>query len=154
MAVATEANAISIADSAAPLTIGKAECSLVFHVFVDEVEIFNRALSATEIEAIANGGTACKSKAITYTDTDTEPYANADTFSRQRFTSNCVQLPLQRHQPQHQTATFTPNADPRAEPDTDAYGDGNSSADRDTDTNAALSCANSAADQCRRVKHL
>ena len=56
-AVATETNAISIADPAAPLTIGKAE-SFLLHGLIDEVQIFHRALSASEIQAIVNG-TAC-----------------------------------------------------------------------------------------------
>jgi len=52
--VASATNAIAIADPSTPLTIGKAE-AFFLHGLIDEVQIFHRALSAAEIEAIANG---------------------------------------------------------------------------------------------------
>jgi len=46
----------------APLTIGEAEGLGYFDGFIDETEIFTRALSATEIQAIFNAGSAGKCK--------------------------------------------------------------------------------------------
>ena len=51
-----------IPDAAAPLTIGRAETLPSFHGLIDEVEVFNRALAAGEIQAIVLAGTAGKCK--------------------------------------------------------------------------------------------
>src|SRR6185369_14348079 len=55
--------AISIPNPVAPLTIGRAE-NFFLNGFVDEVEIFNRALSASEIQAIYNADSAGSCKGL------------------------------------------------------------------------------------------
>lgn len=60
--VATDTSAFCIPDPAAALTIGRAE-SIRLNGLVDEVAIFHRALSASEIQAIFNAGRAGKCKA-------------------------------------------------------------------------------------------
>lgn len=59
--IGSATNAQPIPDANAPLTIGKAES---FHTdgLIDEVEIFSRAISSSEIEAIFNAGSAGKCK--------------------------------------------------------------------------------------------
>ncbi|MGH8520668.1 MAG: LamG-like jellyroll fold domain-containing protein [Gammaproteobacteria bacterium] len=64
--VATRVDALAIPDAAAPLTIGRAE-AFFLDGLLDEVEVFNRALSATEVQAIFNAGSAGKCKGV---DTD------------------------------------------------------------------------------------
>jgi uncharacterized repeat protein (TIGR01451 family) len=63
--VATATNSIAIPDPAASLTIGRAEAYFL-NGLVDEVEIFNRALTASEVQAIYNAGSAgkCKSEVM------------------------------------------------------------------------------------------
>jgi hypothetical protein len=58
----TESNANSSPDVNAPLTLGQVEGLGYFDGLIDEVEIFNRALSASEIAAVSNAGSAgiCK----------------------------------------------------------------------------------------------
>jgi RHS repeat-associated protein len=59
--VATATDSHVIQDAAASLTIGRAE-AYSLNGLVDEVEIFNRTLSAQEIQAIYNAGSAGKCK--------------------------------------------------------------------------------------------
>ena len=61
LAVTTATNTIAIPDPTVPLTIGKAEAYLL-HGLIDEVEIFHRTLSDSEIQAIYNAGSAGKCK--------------------------------------------------------------------------------------------
>jgi hypothetical protein len=63
----SEASAVTIPNPDAPLTIGQAE-GLQTHGSIDEVEIFNRALSPAEIAAIHDAGSAGKCKPFTDTD--------------------------------------------------------------------------------------
>ncbi len=67
--VGSTTNATPIPNANAPLTIGQAEGLGFVDGLIDEVEIFSRALSAAEILAIYNAGSAgkCKSSAV---DTD------------------------------------------------------------------------------------
>ena len=55
--VATDTSTFSIPDPVLPLTIGSAE-AYTLNGLIDEVEIFDRALSAEEIQAIFNAGSA------------------------------------------------------------------------------------------------
>ena len=61
--VATDTSIFSIPDPGAPLTIGRAE-GVRLNGLVDEVEIFNRALAASEIQTIFNAGSAGKCKPV------------------------------------------------------------------------------------------
>lgn len=58
----SQTNSTPIPRPTAPLMIGQAEGLGYFDGFLDEIEIFTRALSATEIQAIYNAGTAGKCK--------------------------------------------------------------------------------------------
>lgn len=51
-----QSDSVAVPDAAAPLTLGHAEAIPSLNGFLDEVEIFNRALSATEISSIAGAG--------------------------------------------------------------------------------------------------
>jgi hypothetical protein len=65
--VATDTSTFAIPDPSAPLTIGTAEAdSSIMNLdgLVDEVEILDRALSASEIQAIFNAGSAGKCKTV------------------------------------------------------------------------------------------
>ena len=62
--ISTDSNTIPAAN--APLTIGRAE-AFYFNGLLDEVEIFNRALSTTEIQAIYNAADAGKCKPVSMT---------------------------------------------------------------------------------------
>jgi hypothetical protein len=63
VAVGSDSNANVIPDQATPLTIGEAEGDY-FNGLLDEVSIYNRALSASEIQAIHNVGSAGKCPAF------------------------------------------------------------------------------------------
>ena len=63
--VATDTSTFSIPDPVVPLTIGRAE-EYRLNGLVDEVEIFDRALSASEIRAIFNAGSAGKCKCAVF----------------------------------------------------------------------------------------
>jgi hypothetical protein len=68
------------------LTIGKAgSCGYLFKGIIDEVEIFNRALSAEEIAAIYAAGSAGKCKTQSEPDVDQDGVPDA--------TDNCVNIP-------------------------------------------------------------
>jgi hypothetical protein len=58
--VSTNNNSVSIPDSHSPLMIGQAEGESYFSGLLDEVSIYDRTLSGTEIQAIHNAGTAGK----------------------------------------------------------------------------------------------
>src|SRR5262249_17863013 len=60
---ATENSSVVIADANAPLRIGQAEGFLT-NGLIDEVGIYNRALSTGEIQAIFNRGSAGKSNTL------------------------------------------------------------------------------------------
>jgi cysteine-rich repeat protein len=60
--VSSEANSTPVPNVNAPLLIGKGENALTFPGLLDEVEIFNRALDPSEIEAIFSAGSAGKCK--------------------------------------------------------------------------------------------
>jgi hypothetical protein len=55
--LSTVSSSLSIPVAAAPLTIGKAEGGFYFNGLLDEVRIYNRTLSAAEIQAIYLAGT-------------------------------------------------------------------------------------------------
>jgi hypothetical protein len=63
-AAATEIMAVTIPSINAPLTWGLVEAGRYLDGLMDEVEIYNRALSASEIQAIFNAGSAGKCKGI------------------------------------------------------------------------------------------
>jgi hypothetical protein len=63
--VATGTDVNTIPDPNVPLTIGKAE-SFFFDGLIDEVEIFNRALSTSEIQAIFNAGSKWRMDYLLY----------------------------------------------------------------------------------------
>ena len=77
VAVISEADARSIPDPNAPLTIGRAE-ALFLNGLVDEVEIHNRALTAAEIQAIFAAGSAGKCKVATGPPTATDQAVATD----------------------------------------------------------------------------
>jgi hypothetical protein len=58
----SQTNTTAIPRPTAPLTIGEAESLGYFDGFIDETEIFTRALSAGEIQALFNAGSAGKCK--------------------------------------------------------------------------------------------
>ncbi|MCL5096512.1 MAG: FG-GAP-like repeat-containing protein, partial [Candidatus Omnitrophica bacterium] len=58
--VATNAAVRAIPDVSAPVTIGQAESNYYFNGLLDEVSVYNRALSAAEIAGIYNAGSAGK----------------------------------------------------------------------------------------------
>ena len=59
--------AITIPSINAPLTWGLVEAGRYLNGLMDEVEIYNRALSAAEIQAIFNAGSAGKCQGIPFT---------------------------------------------------------------------------------------
>jgi hypothetical protein len=61
-AVGSVSSSEVIPDAAAPLTIGRAETLPSFNGLIDEVEVFHRALAASEILAIVAAGSAGKCK--------------------------------------------------------------------------------------------
>ena len=107
---------------------------------VDEVEIFNRALSASEIQAIANAGSAGKCKA---TPTPT-PTATATATATARYGD--------KHTNGHSDCDGNSHghADSNFNTNFNACSFANTYADSDTE----LRCAGSATHQCRRIKHL
>ena len=60
--VITEVDANTIPDANVSLFIGQSELQYFFDGLIDEVEIFNRALAASEIQAIYDAGSAGKCK--------------------------------------------------------------------------------------------
>ena len=58
--VSTNNDSVAIPDSGSPLMIGEAEGANFFNGLLDEVSIYNRALSPNEITAIYNAGSAGK----------------------------------------------------------------------------------------------
>ena len=60
--VITEVDFNTIPDAETPLFIGQSELNYFFNGLIDEVEIFNRALSASEIQALYDAGSAGKCK--------------------------------------------------------------------------------------------
>ena len=70
VAIASESDANPVPNANAPLTIGQAESAgfgqdFFMHGRIDEVEIFYRALLASEIQAIVNAGSAGKCRPTT-----------------------------------------------------------------------------------------
>src|SRR5439155_5935471 len=59
------ANTMAVPDANAPLTIGQAENNFFLNGQLDEIEIFNRSLTASEIQAIVNAGSAGKCRTCT-----------------------------------------------------------------------------------------
>ena len=128
-----------------------------FYGAIDEVRFFNRALTAAEISAIVDPGSAGKCKPPTPTPTPTATATSTPTATA-TFTPTA-------------TATSTPTATATLYPDSDSHLYANSNdhgyagradayANRDThsysnaNTNACLQRADSATDQCRRDKYL
>jgi hypothetical protein len=64
-AIATNVDSRAIPDASASLTIGQAEGNFYFHGLLDEIGIYNRALSAAEISSIYAAGTAGKCRTRT-----------------------------------------------------------------------------------------
>jgi len=62
--VGSEVNAVAIPNANAPLTIGQAEELGFMNGLLDEVTIYNRALTQEELQAIFNAGSAGKCKAL------------------------------------------------------------------------------------------
>jgi hypothetical protein len=60
--VATNIDTHTIPDANVPLSIGQSEHQYFFNGLIDEVEIYRRALTASEIQAIFNAGSAGKCK--------------------------------------------------------------------------------------------
>jgi lysophospholipase L1-like esterase len=60
--VSVESSTMVVPDADAPLKVGHAEAALTFPGLIDEVEIFDRALSANEVQAIFHAGAAGKCK--------------------------------------------------------------------------------------------
>lgn len=65
VAVATNIDARAIPDSGVPLTIGQAENNFFFNGSLDEISIYNRALSGSEISAVYAAGISGKAYAVT-----------------------------------------------------------------------------------------
>jgi hypothetical protein len=63
--VASDISTFSIPDLVVPLTVGKAE-GVNLDGVIDEVEMFHRALSGSEIQAIFTAGSAGKCKGFTF----------------------------------------------------------------------------------------
>jgi Concanavalin A-like lectin/glucanases superfamily len=88
-AAATETMAVTIPFISAPLTWGLVEAGRFLDGLMDEIEIYNRALSAAEIEAIFTAGSAGKCKGVPLTplaaqaDLSVGPQAADDTFALQ-----------------------------------------------------------------------
>ena len=60
----TNSAIVSIPDSGAPLTIGSAENNFYFSGLLDEVSIYNRALTAADIQSVFQAGAAGKCGAV------------------------------------------------------------------------------------------
>ena len=76
VAVAWDTNSVAVPNADAPLTIGKAE-ALYFNGRLDEVSIYRRDLSATEIAAIYNAGNAGKCQSASPPNIQTQPQSQA-----------------------------------------------------------------------------
>lgn len=74
---ATNANAIPAPN--APLTIGQAESLGFMNGILDEISVYNRALSQAELQAIASAGSAGKCKTATSTTRSISPSTGGDT---------------------------------------------------------------------------
>jgi hypothetical protein len=70
--VATNTDTNTIPDAAVPLTIGQSENGYFFNGLIDEVEIYNRALSAADIAAIFDAGSAGKCQGAVFLVTTTQ----------------------------------------------------------------------------------
>jgi hypothetical protein len=83
-------NAAAVPNASANLTIGWAEGSTGFmNGLIDEVEIFNRALSAGEIQAIVNAGSFGKCKPVTV-NAITNQCSATNTYTTPSFSDNCT----------------------------------------------------------------
>src|SRR2546427_124746 len=60
--IGTDISTAAVPTTSAPLTIGNAEGTFHFNGLEDEISIYNRALSAAEIQSIATEGAAGKCK--------------------------------------------------------------------------------------------
>lgn len=67
IAVATSSDSHAIADASAPLTIGQAEGGFNFNGLLDEIAIYNRALTTAEIQSIFNAGSFGQCKTASFT---------------------------------------------------------------------------------------
>ncbi|MEY2407543.1 MAG: large repetitive protein [Verrucomicrobiota bacterium] len=83
---ATDAN--SIPDASAPLTIGQAEGGSFLDGRLDEIEIFNRALSPAEIQSIIGAGAFGKCKPVT-TNTAPGTCGQIVSYGAPAFSDNC-----------------------------------------------------------------
>lgn len=83
IAVDRVTNSKVIPDASAPLTIGETEGSFFFNGLLDEIGIYNRALTAVEIQSIFNAGNygQCKTASFTRTGSNVTVQTDAGTFT-------------------------------------------------------------------------
>lgn len=82
--VASQVNAVVVPNPNAPLTIGQAEQLGFMNGLLDEVTIYNRALTQAELQAIVNAGSAGKCKALSIS-TKALSAIQLGTFSTQKL---------------------------------------------------------------------